>query len=1172
MLGQNTPVFLSVLAAYFVLVNPAASFSVIDSRQNEDGRIGACYYIKSIGHIQRTAHIYVQPPAPNHFNKAYAGGSAYVSDGVETRTAITEQLISACLGISKSNISNLVQNGADKTFASDDYIGFTYTVNSDENGVKAGTYEYDLRAAPYSPITTSIMMDISPGPSTSEMFVFESRGGSFQHKKYWIGFVDSKDDCPNSVPSISPIHYVRIEDERKNGKFVCGIARDGSTASFEVSTNPIFVDARPPILTGAMSATKGTDPGQPTATVLLSSLASASDTADPSPIVEFTIGGALVSGDYTFPIGRTELSARAVDHVGNTSQTKTFTVTVEDREKPTISVPADLTKPTDSSSATARIDVTSLASAQDNADPAPELTYWLGSQQLLGAYDFPIGPRTIRLEAIDESNNKQTASFTITVKDMEPPTITSSGNIQRSTDPGKATVEIDVSDNVTVVDNVSTGVQVVFKVGSTIINGPHKFPIGSSTVTVEAKDASNNSAQPHRFYVIVSDKEAPVIVPPGTQVLDAVPPAQTAALDVTKLGSVSDNSGSFTLRYYFGSTRLSGSYDFPIGEHEIRMVASDASGNEADEVKFVVKVRDIDAPVLTPPQDLVLNVADGESTVEYDVTRLGKVIDNHDSNISIVYSVGAVVIKGMHPFSLGETTVEMNAADSAGNKAQQKSFKVTVQDLNPPQVPEVTSISFSSDDAITLEGNTEKNARVVVTFADGKQVTVHADLQGHFSATSDKGQQNGQVSLVAYDAANNASAAKIIDVTVRGCPISTSLVGIPTDVSGGTAFTMEVRFSEPVTGFELTDFVIQHASLANLRRGDSGKVYWVQVTSSGTGDVEVFLPAGVIDGKQRNTNLASKRYRVSDLTIDKTNLQISRHLYQRSNLLLSSQPDISRFLKGTKPSPRFNVSTEGVSGAVHSDSYLGFPFWIHGSGSLNFSDEGDSFYVFNALGAHREIGPNLIIGGMLEADYIWREDGDAQSSGVGWLAGPYFAWQPDGNQPLYLDGKFLYGLTENSISPVGSYNDRFTTRRFLAELQLTGEWQSGGTVWTPFIDASYLEDRMNDYTDNFGNSILSQKVRLARIETGVDFERTFSVFDRPLAVGGGLSGIWSQTSGKGAAEAVVPSYEGWRGAMKLGIGYLPSDDTQLSFDAEYDGFGSNGYSRLNFYMQLSREF
>lgn len=95
---------------------------------------------------------------------------------------------------------------------------------------------------------------------------------------------------------------------------------------------------------------------------------------------------------------------------------------------------------------------------------------------------------------------------------------------------------------------------------------------------------------------------------------------------------------------------------------------------------------DTTAPVLSAPMGQSLRATPNATTASLDVTSLGSVSDDVDTSVSITYKIGSTTLTGAYDFPLGETTVTMDAQDTAGNDAVQVSFTVTVTEGTSPNV------------------------------------------------------------------------------------------------------------------------------------------------------------------------------------------------------------------------------------------------------------------------------------------------------------------------------------------------------------------------------------------------------------------------------------------------------------------------------------------------------
>ena len=440
----------------------------------------------------------------------------------------------------------------------------------------------------------------------------------------------------------------------------------------------------------------------------------------------------IVSGSLTpncskasgsnFTLGTTSVTCSATDGSGNNGSAS-FNVTVKDTTPPVVVVPADITvDATGSGGATVTY---SGVSATDAVTPSltPTCDKPSGST-------FPVGKTTVTCSATDGAGNTGKASFTITVRDRTPPTITVPADMTvEATGPSGATVNF----TVTASDNVSPSCSPAS--GST-------FPLGKTTVNCTATDASGNRASAS-FKVTVQDTKPPTINVPDSVTAEAT---SSAGATVNYTVTASDTvSGSITP----SCDRASGSV-FPVGSTTVKCTATDGAGNKATG-SFTVTVRDTKGPTFSNvPNDITVE-ANGPSgsVVRYDTP-------------TAVDSVGGAVPASCSPasgstFRVGSSAVICTASDSRGNSGS-ASFTVYVLDRTAPvlTVPAAISVSSSGADSVPasnaaiaafLGGAT---ARDIV---DGS-VTVTNDAPGTFAVGTTT------VSFSAKDKSGNASTGR----------------------------------------------------------------------------------------------------------------------------------------------------------------------------------------------------------------------------------------------------------------------------------------------------------------------------------------------------------------------------------------------------------------------------
>ncbi|HCA83717.1 MAG TPA: hypothetical protein DEP18_08005, partial [Flavobacteriales bacterium] len=247
-------------------------------------------------------------------------------------------------------------------------------------------------------------------------------------------------------------------------------ASNTSTCSFTITVN----DTQAPVIAGCPSnQTQSNTPGTcgrvvswtvPTVTDNCS--ATITQTAGPSP-------------GNTFPVGVTNVTYTATDAAGNVS-TCSFTVTINDTQGPTITgTPSNITlsATTGTCSATA---TWTPPTATDNCT-VPTIVQTSGPPS---GSSFNAGTTPIVYTATDGAGNTSTVTFNVTVVDAAPPTFTNcpsniticQGNPVTFPTP-TATDGCDPSPTVTQIAGLPSG---------------SVFPLGNTTVTFRATDASGN--------------------------------------------------------------------------------------------------------------------------------------------------------------------------------------------------------------------------------------------------------------------------------------------------------------------------------------------------------------------------------------------------------------------------------------------------------------------------------------------------------------------------------------------------------------------------------------------------------------------------------------------------------------------------------------------------------
>jgi hypothetical protein len=200
------------------------------------------------------------------------------------------------------------------------------------------------------------------------------------------------------------------------------------------------------------------------------------------------------------------------------------------------------------------------------------------------------------------------------------------------------------------------------------------YPVGTTTVTYTAADASGNTAT-CTFDVTVTDNGAPSITCPADISVNADP--GNCGANVTYAVSATDGCDP-NVATALVSGLGSGGY-FPVGRPYTETVrAFDGSGN-ADTCSFTITVTDGTAPTITGLPGTI-NVNNDPGVCSAVVTWDESVIVTSDNcpgeSLASTHSSGAT-------FPVGSTTVTYTATDAAGN-ATVDSFTVVVTDNENP--------------------------------------------------------------------------------------------------------------------------------------------------------------------------------------------------------------------------------------------------------------------------------------------------------------------------------------------------------------------------------------------------------------------------------------------------------------------------------------------------------
>ncbi|XP_071959784.1 hyalin-like [Antedon mediterranea] len=353
----------------------------------------------------------------------------------------------------------------------------------------------------------------------------------------------------------------------------------------------------------------------------------------------------------SFNAGSTDITCSATDTAGNTRRC-VFTVNINDIGSPIVTCPGTIEEDLVNDRTTVTWNDPSVT---DNVDTRISATCTPPSGS-----SFNIGSTNVVCSARDTAGNRGSCIFTVTVNDVDAPTLTCPRNIEENSSTDQAIV---TWNDPSVTDNVDTCLSATCTPPS-----GSSFNIGSTDVTCSATDSAGYTGS-CVFTVTVNDSYAPIVTCSG----NIEEYSATDQATVTWTGpSVTDNVDTGLSA---ACNPPSGS-SFNIGSINVTCSAMDTAGNTGSCV-FTVTIIDIDTPIVTCPGNIEEYSTTDQVMVTWDDPS---VTDNIDSDLSAICTPPSG-----SPFYISSTDVTCSAMDSAGNTGSCV-LTVTINDIGSPVV------------------------------------------------------------------------------------------------------------------------------------------------------------------------------------------------------------------------------------------------------------------------------------------------------------------------------------------------------------------------------------------------------------------------------------------------------------------------------------------------------
>ena len=408
------------------------------------------------------------------------------------------------------------------------------------------------------------------------------------------------------------------------------------------------------------------------------SLASATDMCDPSPVItQSPAAGTMFSGTQTVLL-------IATDDAGN-ADTCMIDVSIMDTISPTISCPAPITVYTDASCVALVGDYTGMATTSDNCDMSPTVAQSPAAGTMLT--NVAGSMQAITLTVTDAAGNVDSCTFNLMVADTISPTIVC---------PADASIFVDSSCDVSLPDY--TGMVMVGDNCSSLLTvtqspAPGTTISGAGTVTAVtliAGDAFGN-VDSCSFNVTAVDTIVPQITCVADQDLYVDASCDVSLPDYTGMATATDNctmSPTVTQSPAAGTT-LNGAGT----TQTVTLFATDASGN-VDSCSFTVTLNDSIIPTIACPATDTIYADASCVAMLGDYTGMATVADNCDATPVVTQSP----VAGTMITSMAGTTqvVTLTVTDASGN-VDSCSFDVFIGDSIAP------TVMCPADDAIYVD-------------------------------------------------------------------------------------------------------------------------------------------------------------------------------------------------------------------------------------------------------------------------------------------------------------------------------------------------------------------------------------------------------------------------------------------------------------------------------------
>ncbi len=330
---------------------------------------------------------------------------------------------------------------------------------------------------------------------------------------------------------------------------------------------------------------------------------------------------------------------------------------------------------------------------------------------------------------------------------------------------------------------------------------------------------------------------------------------------------------------------------------------------------------------------------------------------------------------------------------------------------------------------------------------------------------------------------------------------------------------------------------------------------------------------------------------------------IRSFMAQRADRILAASPDLSvrlRQSEGATP-VGFAADVRGGNAKINGSVSLsalraagreGDPFagdntspwdvWMSGDYQRvtlerEGRDESSDFSLIQ-IGSDYRMREDLLIGAMVQIDTmrtenLAQEDRPASLvSGTGFMVGPYVAARF--GEGIYVDGRAMWGRSDNDVNPIGLYTDSFETTRWLIEGHLRGDLTWGRLMVTPTLGWQYFQETQEGYTDSLNIAIPSQTLTIGRVSFGPKLAyRLIDTGWGTLDPYADLTAVWDYNDAQLLnTRGSLVDFGRTRADARLGFTSRFVNGTELNLDFTLSGLGQSNFQATGGQLTLRKGF